>query len=402
MKSYKYIIIGGGMAGGNAAKSIRELDSENPLALITQESHLPYQRPPLSKGYLQGKATLDKVYLEDADFYKQRNIEVLTTSRVAAINPEKHTIALQTGQQFAYEKLLLATGGSAKRLPLPGINLQNVFTLRTIEESEHIRRVATSGKKALVLGGSFIGAEVAASLCNMGVSVTMVFPESRLLEKVVPEELSQFLHEKYADRGINIRPGMTPEKLEGDTAAKRVHLSNGEILPVDLVVLGVGINLNTQLAKEAGLTLDGAGAVIVDEMLRTSDPDIYAAGDIAAWPDPTFEKRLRVEHWDVARGQGVQAGRNMAGEAEAYNALPYFFSDLFDFSFEAWGDFTSWDQTVLQGALRSGSFTFTYFQNAQVVAILSVNPSEELRNRIPEIIRARESLAEITSKLQKD
>ncbi|TFG67883.1 MAG: FAD-dependent oxidoreductase, partial [Anaerolineales bacterium] len=248
---------------------------------------------------------------------------------------------------------------------------------------------------------SFIGAEVAASLCEMGLDVTMVFPESRLLEKIVPEELSTFLKAKYEKRGVRILTGTKPEQLEGDNRVQRANLSNHETLDVDLVVMGVGVRLNTELAKDAGLQLDGSDAVIVDETLRTSDPDIYAAGDIAAWPDPTFKTRLRVEHWDVARGQGLQAGRNMAGKQEAYTALPYFFSDLFDFSFEVWGNFNVWDRAVLQGSLEADSFMVFYFNQGSMVGVLAVNPSDASRDAIPQLIQQRPAYQDVTDQLSK-
>jgi 3-phenylpropionate/trans-cinnamate dioxygenase ferredoxin reductase subunit len=399
MDKYNYIIIGGGMAGGKAIDGIRKIDTEGTVALVTEEPHNPYERPPLSKGYLQGKSKLSRVYLHKDDYYTENNIQVLTSSRVKRIQPENHTITLQNGQEMAYDKLLLATGGHAWRLPIEGNQLSGVFTLRSIENSDGIRQMAEASKSALVLGGSFIGVEVAASLNILGMNVTMVFPESRLLERVVPAELSEFLHNMYEKRGVRILTGTTPKKLQGKNTVERAYLSNNEILDVNLVVMGVGIRLNTELARDAGLSLTDAGAVIVDNMLRTSNPEIYAAGDIAAWPDPTFKKHLRVEHWDVARTQGLQAGRNMAGQNKAYTVLPYFFSDLFDFSFEAWGDLSSWDRTELQGSLETNHFTFYYFLDGQITGVLSVNPSDEIRDMIPQFIRERLSHDTVMAKL---
>ena len=190
-------------------------------------------------------------------------------------------------------------------------------------KSDGIREAVRLGARALVLGGSFIGSEVAASLAQLGIGVTMVFPEARLLELIVPQELSALLHSKYEANGIQILSGTKPERLEGDGMVERAALDTGDTLDVDLVVMGVGIRLNTELARDAGLEIGEKGAVVVDETLRTSNPNIYAAGDIAAWPDPTFGRRLRVEHWDVARRQGLRAGRNMAGEEKPYTSLPY-------------------------------------------------------------------------------
>jgi NADPH-dependent 2,4-dienoyl-CoA reductase/sulfur reductase-like enzyme len=305
------------------------------------------------------------------------------------LDPEEHHLTTEQGETFGYEKLLLATGGHAWRLPIPGNDLPRVFTLRTIEDSEHIREAGADAAHALVLGGSFIGSEVAASLTMSGLDVTMVFPESRLLERVAPERLSAFLHRKYADRGVRILSGTKPERLEGDGAVERAHLDDGETLDVDMVVMGVGIRLNTALARDAGLKLNEQGAVLVDDYLRTSAPDVYAAGDIAAWPDPTFEERLRVEHWDVARRQGRRAGQNMAGDEAPYTALPYFFSDMFDVSFEVWGNLNTWERTVTRGSLESGSFAFYYFDAGKLVGVMAVGRPDGERKPMQKLVRAR-------------
>jgi NADPH-dependent 2,4-dienoyl-CoA reductase/sulfur reductase-like enzyme len=388
MQDYTYLIVGGGMAGGRACQGIRKLDKEGSIALVTDEPHAPYERPPLSKEYLTGKKELEKVYLKEDAYYAQNQIDLFTGTQVIQVEPALHRVTLEDGRVLAYEKLLLATGGRARRLPLPGNDLAHVFTLRTIENSSAIRVAAQAGARALVIGGSFIGSEVAASLAQLGLDVTLVFPEPRLLERVVPEELSAFLLEKYAGNGVRILTGTKPLRLVGTRTVEIAELDNGESLPVDLVVMGVGIELNTGLAQSAGLELNDEGAIVVNGALQTSDPDIYAAGDVAAWPSFTFGKRLRVEHWDVARGQGMRAGRNMAGEAKRYTALPYFFSDLFDLSFEAWGDLTAWDQTVLRGKLEE-SFSFFYFYRGQMVGVLAVDRPDEERKPMQHLVRAR-------------
>ena len=399
MKPYKYVIIGGGLAGGRAGDGIRKVDMEGAIALVTGEHHMPYERPPLSKGYLTGKEGLDHVYLKEDTYYAQNNIEVISGVRATKVDPAAHSVTLDDGRVLGYEKLLLATGGHAWRLPIPGSDLSGVFTLRTIEDADGVRKAAKSGKRALVLGGSFIGSEVAASLAQLGLSVTMVFPEARLLARIVPEELSTFLHAKYRANDVRILSGTKPERLEGNGQVDRVKLDNGDSLDIDLVVMGVGIRLYTELAREAGLELADRGAVVVDEMLRTSDLDIYAAGDIAAWPDPTFGKRLRVEHWNVARGQGLRAGRNMAGEEKPYTTLPYFFSDLFDLSFEAWGDLTAWDQTVLRGTLEEGSFALYYFDQGKMVGVLAAGRPDEERKPMQALVKARLAYGDVAAKL---
>jgi NADPH-dependent 2,4-dienoyl-CoA reductase/sulfur reductase-like enzyme len=400
VESYKYLIIGGGLAGGRAVGGIRDLDEEGTVAVVTQEPHRPYERPPLSKKYLRGEVGTGRVYVEDADYYDEHDVELLTEVRATALDPKRKVVTLEDGRELEYEKLLLATGGHAWRLPLPGNELEKVFALRTIEDSEAIRRAGGEGKHALIMGGSFIGSEVAASLRQLGTQVTMIFPESRLLERIVPVAVSDFLFTTYRDEGIEVLPGTVAEELKGDGEVERATLDNGETLEVDLVVMGVGIRLNTELAEEAELELNERGAVLVDEQLRTSDRDIYAAGDIAAWPDPTFGERLRVEHWDVARRQGRRAGRNMAGEGERYTALPYFYSDLFDLSFEVWGNLTSWEQTVFRGSLEEGSLGIYYFDEGRMVGVLSMGRPSGERSPMQDLVRARPKRDEVAEQLR--
>lgn len=398
MDRYPYVIIGGGLAGGRACEGIRRIDPDGPVMLITAEPHRPYQRPPLSKAYLMGKAGLDKVYLQEEGYYGAHNVELITETWVARIDRGDHTVTLENGRVVGYERLLLATGGSAIRLPLPGADLPGVHILRTIDDSNRIREDAANARRMLIIGGSFIGSEVASSLSQQGVEGTMVFLEERLLERVAPKELSHHLTHMYREHGVRVLPAVKPVRLEGEERVQRAVLDNGETLDVDLVVMGVGIRLNTALAKEAGLEMGERDAVIVDERLRTSDPDIYAAGDIAAWPDPTFG-RLRVEHWDVARAQGLRAGRNMAGEERAYTTLPYFFSDLFDLSFEVWGDLTRWDATVQRGELDGGPFTFFYFHEGKMVGALAAELPDDDRKPLQALVRAQPALEEMTARL---
>ena len=403
MDTYKYIIVGGGLTGGRACQGIRRVDKSGTVALIAAERHVPYERPALSKGYLTGKESLDHLYVKEEAYYAQNQIDLLQGVRVTGIDRAAHSVTLDDGRALGYEKLLLATGGHAWRLPIPGSGLPGVYTLRTIEDADAIRQAA-GGKRALVLGGSFIGSEVAASLAQLGAQVTMVFPEARLLERVVPEEMSAFLHDKYASYGVRILTRTAPQRFEGSAGVGRALLDSGEMLDVDMVVMGVGIRLNTELAQEAGLKMGERGAIVVDEFLRTSDPDVYAAGDIAAWPDPTFGRRLRVEHWDVAFRQGMRVGRNMAGEQEPYRTLPYFFSDLFDLSMEVWGDLTAWDRTVQRGTIEGGRYAFFYFQpdeasGGKLTGVLAVGASKEERKVMPALVQARPAYADVAGPL---
>jgi 3-phenylpropionate/trans-cinnamate dioxygenase ferredoxin reductase subunit len=395
----RYMIVGGGLAGGRACQGIRKVDTEGNVTVIAGEKHLPYQRPPLSKGYLTGKQGLDRVYIKDDAFYADNHIDLVQGVRATQVDRAAHRVLLEDGRVLPYDKLLLATGGYAWRLPIPGNDLPGVYTLRTIGDSDAIRQAAQPGGQALVLGGSFIGAEVAASLTQLGTKVTMVFPETRLLQAVTPEALSAHLQAQYQGRGVQILTGVKPLSIEGSGKAERVRLDNGQTVHADMVVMGVGIRLHTELARDAGLELADRGAVVVDEFLRTSDPDIYAAGDVAAWPDPTFGKRMRVEHWDVAWRQGLRVGYNMAGQPKPYTTLPYFFSDLFDLSFEAWGDLSAWDWVVQRGSLETGGFTFFYFAQGRMVGVLTANRSESERAAMEPLVRARLAYDRVAAQL---
>ena len=400
MADYKYVIVGGGLGGGTAIEGIRDVDSEGSIALVTQEPHRPYQRPPLSKGVLMGKRAEEVVYLKAETYYPEHGVELLTAAQVTAINREARTVTLADGRVLGYEALLLATGGRPRRLPLPGNALDGVFTLRVIEDARRIRELTQPGAQALVLGGSFIGSEVAAGLATLGADVTMVFPEARLLERIVPEEMSAFLREAYAAHGVHILPGITPQRFLGESRVSGADLSDGSRARCDLVVMGVGVVLNTELALQAGLELRAADkAVVVNGHLQTSDPRIFAAGDIAEWPDPTYKKRLRVEHWDVARAQGLQAGRNMAGAGESYDVIPYFFSDLFDLSFEVWGDLSAWDRTVRRGELPSGSVAYYYFSEGRLVGVLAMNRSDDERDPMQALVKSRPAFDDVGASL---
>lgn len=389
MREYHYLVIGGGIAGGKAVEGVRDIDPDGSLALITREDHPPYHKPPLSKGYLRGEADLEKVYLKREKKYQEMDVDLIQGREVIEIDPEEKVVTLDDGEKVKYEKLTLATGGTANRLPLWGSELERVFTLRSIEDSQRIREAAGPNTRALVMGGSFIGAEVTASLSQMGSQVVEIFPESRLLEHIAPEDLSTWLTRKLEERDIRVLPGTVAESLEGEQAVRRAVLDNRERLDVDFVVMGVGISLNTGIAEAAGIEVRQDGSVVVDEKLRTNQPDIYAAGDVTAFPGEYQDGMLHVEHWDVARGQGLTAGKNMAGADEAYTELPYFFSDILDFSFEVWGELTGWEDAVLRGSLEDHSFAYYFFRDGKLAGVLASGRPDEEREAMKTLPRQR-------------
>jgi NADPH-dependent 2,4-dienoyl-CoA reductase/sulfur reductase-like enzyme len=389
MREFQYLVIGGGIAGGKALEGVREVDSDGSLALITRENHPPYHKPPLSKGYLRDEADLEDVYLKTEEAYQDLDVDLVLGREVVEIDPEKKIVTLEDGEDIKYDKLTLATGGSANRLPLWGSELERVFTLRSIEDAQRIREAAGPNTRALVLGGSFIGAEVTASLSQLGCQVVEIFPESRLLEHIAPEPLSAQLTRMLEERDIRVLPGTVAESLEGDQAVRRAVLDNRERLDVDFVVMGVGISLNTEIAEAAGIEVRQDGSVVVDEKLRTNQPDLYAAGDVTAFPGEYQDGMLHVEHWDVARGQGLTAGRNMAGADKAYTELPYFFSDILDFSFEVWGELTGWEDAVLRGSLEDNSFAYYFFRDGKLAGVLASGRPDEEREAMQTLPKQR-------------
>lgn len=336
MKPHKYVIVGGGMAADSAVRGIREIDGSGAIAVIGEESHLPYDRPPLSKALWKGKP-LESIWRHTPG----TGVALHVGRAVVALDPLKKTVTDNTGNVYTYEKLLLATGGSPRRLPPPD---EGVIYFRTVDDYRRLREIDDRGAEFIVIGGGFIGSEIAAALAMNGKRVTMIFPESGIGARAYPKALSDFLSTYYRDKGVNVLASETVAGIRQKGSKTLVAIRGGAEVAADAVVAGIGIRPNVELARSAGLAVtDG---VVVDDILRTSDPDIYAAGDVANFYNPALDKRVRVEHEDNANVMGKSAGRNMAGQAEAYSHLPFFYSDLFDLGYEAVGELDAGLETV--------------------------------------------------------
>ena len=335
-QSHRYVIVGAGLAGVSAAQAIRERDHSGDILLMGAEKHLPYDRPPLSKKLWTGTKTVAQIRLHEENFYAQEGITLALGHRAVAIDARHKTLSDSLGRRIRYERLLLAAGGAPRRLPIPGGCLEGVCYLRTLDDYLHLREKAAPGRSAVVIGGGFIGSEIAAALTMNKVDVTMIFPSATLCRRVLPEGLGRAVQRVYQDRGVNVLSNDEPVAIESVRGRLRTRTRAGQEIDADLVAVGVGIAPQTALAREAGLIL--RGGVVVNEFLETSRAGIYAAGDLAAFPCLALGRRLRMEHWDNARAQGLCAGDNMAGGRQPYAYLPYFFSDLFDFGYEAVGD----------------------------------------------------------------
>lgn len=335
MEHYKYLLIGGGLAGDAATRGIRELDADGSIGMISREPDPPYMRPNLSKGLWKGRP-VEKIWRKT-----EERAELHLNRKVTQLNPGKKTVVDHVGNEYSYDKLLIATGGTPNHLPFGN---GNVIYYRTFQDYQHLRALTERGDHFVVIGGSFIGSEIAAALTLVGKKVTMLFPEPSISEDFFPADLSQFLNMYYREKGVELITGETAASAQKEGDRIIVHTGSGRTLEADGVVAGIGIHPNLDLAKEAGLKT--SNGITVNERLETSLPDIYAAGDVASFLHSALEKRTRVEHEDNAVQMGKLAGRNMAGADEAYTHIPMFYSDLFDLGYEAVGEMDSKMRTV--------------------------------------------------------
>ncbi|HUT74311.1 MAG TPA: FAD-dependent oxidoreductase [Armatimonadota bacterium] len=368
---YQYVIIGGGPAGAAAIEGIRERDHDGRILLVGAEKHLPYDRPPLSKKLWFGKKQVADIFLHDQAFYAANSTDLALGVRVVGLDPQRKTITDDQGDLHHYHKLLLATGGIPRTLGIPGGDLEGVCYYRYLDDYLTTRARATAAKSAVVIGGGFIGSEMAAALSLNQVEVTMVFPEQCLVARVFPETLGRSLQQTYIERGITVLSGDVPTAIERHDDALIVATRGGRRLRADIVIAGIGIAPASELAAGAGLTLDDG--IVVDEYLRTSAPDIHAAGDNAFFPYQVLGQRTRVEHWDNAVNQGKQAGRNLAGAQEAFTYMPYFFSDLFDFGYEAVGEVDARLETFADWRQENDTGVIYYLREGQVRGAMMCN-----------------------------
>lgn len=341
--SYKYVIVGAGLAGASAVEGIREKDNSGSILLVGAEDALPYNRPPLTKGLWFGTEQKDDIFVHDDAFYKDNGVDVLRGSCVESIDPAAKTVRLSGGDTYTYGTLLLSTGGSPRRLGIPGGDTDGIFYYRTLSDYDSLRPETAKGKKAVVIGGGFIGSEIAAALTTAGAEVTMVFPDPYLVQRVFPEDLGRAIQKAYQEKGVTVLSGEEAVAIAKRDNSFVTTTKSGKQLESDILVVGIGIQPETDLADNAGL--DTGNGIVVNERLQTSDPNIYAAGDNANFLYAALRRRARVEHWDNAVNQGKQAGRNMAGAREPYAYMPFFFSDLFEFGYEAVGGVDSRLQT---------------------------------------------------------
>jgi apoptosis-inducing factor 3 len=359
------VIVGAGAAGNAAAEMLRREGYDGPITLIGADESLPYDRPNLSKDYLAGKAPEEWIPLRSADFYREQEIDVITNTSVVAIDPDTEQMTLSDGRSLVYGALLLATGSEPVRLSIPGDDLPHVHYLRTLSDSRRLIEKAKSATRAVVIGASFIGLEVAASLRERKLEVAVVGKESLPLEKVLGSELGNLIWETHEAHDVKFHLGRTPAAIEDH----HVQLDDGTILDCDLVVVGIGVRPNVALAEKAGIATDNG--VLVDEFLETNIPGIFAAGDIARWPDPRAG-RIRVEHWVVAERQGQTAARNILSTRERFNVPPFFWSNHFDLHIRYVGHGSSKDRAIVSGDLKAQDASVIFRDGDKLTAVASV------------------------------
>jgi 3-phenylpropionate/trans-cinnamate dioxygenase ferredoxin reductase subunit len=335
---YSHIILGGGLTGAAAVEGIRQHDAKGPILLISAEPDLPYDRPPLTKQLWTGKKKVEQIFVQPQSFYTDHGVDLKLSTEVTELNVTSHTVRDSAGNPYRYNKLLLATGGTPRRLAIPGGDLKGISYYRTLRDYQQLRAAVTPGKSAVVIGGGFIGSEIAASLNINQVAVTIIFPQQWLVSRIFPEPLGRSLTDYYRSKGVTVFSEDTSTSIQQNGDAYLIQTRAGHQIRADIVIAGIGITPNIALAQAAGLKT--GNGIIVNEFLQTSNLDVYAAGDVAFFPEAVLGPR-RIEHWDNAISQGKHAGRNMAGANEPFTELPYFFSDLFEFGYEAVGEVDS-------------------------------------------------------------
>jgi 3-phenylpropionate/trans-cinnamate dioxygenase ferredoxin reductase subunit len=360
------VIVGGGAAGAAAAFTLRQEGYTGKLTMISADTDAPYDRPNLSKEYLAGSAPEEWLPLRSTESYRDQGIDLRLGNTVKRIQPRAKRVVLGSGETLSFDRLLLATGADPIRLTMPGGDLPQVFYLRTLADSRAIKARAETARRAVVVGASFIGLEVAAALRTRGLQVEVVAPEKLPLERVMGPEIGAFVRDLHQEHGVVFHL----EKSVTAIAADAVTLSDGTRLPADLVVLGVGVRPVLKLAEDAKLTVDRG--VMVDEYLATSAPRIYAAGDIARWPDPHSGERIRIEHWVVAERQGQTAARNLLGRRERFDAVPFFWSAHYDVTINYVGHAATWDRLDLDWSPEKRDCTVNYFSNGKRRAVATI------------------------------
>ena len=377
MKNSKYLILGGGMVAGYCARELVERGLKpGELTIVSEDKALPYERPPLSKGFLAGKDSEESIRINAQEFYEKHEIDLRLASPVRAVDAGRKLLHLRSGDDLAFEELVIATGAAVRTLEILGSELPGLHYLRSLEDSQQIRVHAANAKRAAVIGGGFIAMEVASVLAQKGVETAIILREDRIWKRVFTPAMSRFFEGYYAARGVRFVKDARITAIRGESQVESVTLADQQPIVCDLLVAGVGVLPVTGPLAGSGLQLEDG--VLVNEYLETNTPGIHAAGDVANYYDALFERRRRVEHWDNAVSQGQHCARALTGDRTPFRHVPYFFSDVFDLSYEFWGDPADASEIVERGHLSTTSFSVWWLSQERLVAAFTLNrPGEE-------------------------
>ena len=391
MEKTAYLLIGGGLASYQAAKQLRQLDAQATITLVSEEDHLPYDRPPLTKEFLRGEKPRDQVFYETDNAYRDQRIDLLLGTAVQHLHLHEKTARLSNGRSFHFAKALIATGSRPVHLPIPGSDLPGVHYVRTLDDAMAIVKHASADARAVIIGAGFIGLEMAASLTHLGVHVTVIETQPHIWSRFADSRLAETIQAYCTGKGVIFRTGEMVHRIERHHDKLAVSLRSGVTLPCNFVCIGVGIVPNVEVAKDAGLTV--SNGVVVDEFMQTSHPDIYGAGDVINYMDPVFGKRRRVEHWGHAEYSGQLAGKNMAGGRDAYDLMT---SVVRLSSICIWSSRVTkakQDQVLVRGTLDTRSFTMLYLKAHRLRAYFSVNAGAKDFQPMQQLIRSKKDLS---------
>jgi 3-phenylpropionate/trans-cinnamate dioxygenase ferredoxin reductase subunit len=373
----EFLLVGGGMASAYCATELRRRGAEGEILLVGREPEPPYERPPLSKDYVRGETSREDAYVHKPGWYEENDVELVAGRNVMSLDATGRTAKLQGGEEVGFDKALIATGANVNILRVDGAELDGIHYLRTFKTSDEIREDAEGAEHVVLIGGSYIGTEVAASLTAKGGRCTIVMMEEVALSRAFGEEVGRWFHELLASKGIELIGGDELAGFVGDGRVAAVRTKGGREIECETVVIGAGVHPEVMLAQRAGLEVENG--IVCDERLQTSAEGIFAAGDVCSYQSAIHGRRLRIEHWDVALQQGRYAGRALLGEEEPYKVVPYFFSDLADWvGLEYVGPAESWDEMVWRGDRDAGEFTAWYLDGGKVAAALTVGRSKDL------------------------
>jgi 3-phenylpropionate/trans-cinnamate dioxygenase ferredoxin reductase component len=372
-----FLLIGGGMASAHCAAELRRRGAEGSVLLVGREPEPPYERPPISKEYLRGEAERADAHVNQLSWYEENGVELLTGRNVMSLDPEKRTVKVQGGEEVEFEKALIATGALVNILRVEGAENEGIHYLRAFGNADAIRADADAAEHVVLIGGSYIGTEVAASLTARGTKCSIVAIEEVALSRTFGDEAGRWFQERLEEHGVAFHGGQELEAFEGDGRIRAIVTKSGLSIECDAVVVGAGVRADAMLAERAGLEVDDG--IVCDSKLQTSVAGIYAAGDCCSYDSVVHGRRLRVEHWDVAMQQGMHAAANMLGADADYEVVPYFFSDLADWaSLEYVGPAQDWDEEDWRGSRERGEFSVRYLKEGRVAGALSVGRPEDL------------------------